>query len=182
MGYDDERSQVPRQLIEKTRAKVLDKHIQLKRARRGHTELQMAAAAAELHDWTMLYWEHIKRFRNDSRLEQRWHKEPLFEYRGDTVTLDDLTEYRLSTVTQTEQAVDAETMASQTRTREEPWTLPPAKTLRVIDALDDCTNALGFDAKPDRTAEKTGAGLDGESDAEEMEHLNAEVNVDDAGD
>jgi hypothetical protein len=182
MGYDDERSQVPRQLIEKTRAKVLDKHIQLKRARRPHTDLDMAAAAAELHDWTMLYWEHLKRFRNDSRLEERWQAEPLFEYRGEQVTLGDLADYRLSTVSQTERAADPETMASRTTTREEPWTLPPAKTLRVIDALDDCTNALGFDAKPDRTAEETGAGLDKDPDAEQMEHLNAEVNVDVAGD
>lgn len=182
MAYDDERSQVPRQLIEKTRAKVLDKHIQLKRARRGHTELNMAAAAAELHDWTMLYWEHLKRFRHDSRLAEQWEEEPLFQYRGETVTLDDLAEYRLSTITQTEQAADPETMARRTTTREEPWTLPPAKAVKVIDALDDCTHALGFDAKPDRTADETGAGLDAEPDAEEMEHLNEEVNVDVAGD
>lgn len=182
MGYDDERSQVPRQLIEKTRAKVLDKHIQLKRARRAHTQLDMSAAAADLHDWTMLYWEHLKRFRNDSRLEAKWSDEPLFEYRGQQLTLQDLGEYRLSTVSQTHQSADPETMARRTVTEEEPWTLPPAKTLRVIDALDDCTNALGFDAKPDRTAEETGAGLDDEPDAEEMEHLNAEVNVDVAGD
>jgi hypothetical protein len=182
MSYDDERSRVPRKLIEKTRAKVLDKHIQFKRARRGHTALDVDAAAAELHDWTMLYWEHLKRFRSDSRLEDIWQDKPLFEYRGEQVALGDLAEYRLSTVSRSERAPDPETMAERTMTREEPWTLPPAKAILVVDALDDCCHALGFDAKPDRNADETGAGLDDEPDAEEMEHLNAEVDVDVAGD
>jgi len=130
----------------------------------------------------MLYWEHLKRFRLDSRLEETWKNEPVIEVDESELTLSDLGDLRLRTTTETTRELDPETNAVREQTTRKPWTLPPTKAIQVVDALDDATHALGFDAKADRVGDETGAGLDDDPDPEEMEHLNAEVKVDAAGD
>lgn len=178
----EEKSQKPRELIHNAQRQVIKWLYSLRRARRGNSDVAVERAREELHDATMIYFEQLKRFRTAGRINSMWNEDPVVEVGGEKLTLAELGEQRLRTEVVERRQPDPETMGEVTVREEQPWTLSPRQALQVIDALDDCANALGFDAIPTRDADETGAGKDGEQDPEEMNHLNTEVNVDVAGD
>lgn len=180
MAYDDEKSNKPREMVHRAQARSTQRLHEYRLALHGEPGApRPSTAARRLHVGTMLYFEQIKRFAAEERLEDLWHNETAVEIDGTDKTLDELQELRLTQNVRVEQQIDPETNATEAVEEREPWRLSPQQALSVNDKLDQCANSLGFDARPTRDADTTGVGADDDApdSADEMEHVNSEVNV-----
>jgi hypothetical protein len=145
--HNEEKSRKPREMVHRAQAQCSTCVLQLQRAHQGRPDApDFETAREEFHAAVFLYWEQIKRFASEARIEELWHEEAVgdLEY-----TLADLGRKRLETETVRREQTDPDTQSLQQLTEEQPWTLPPEEALQVYDKLDACANALGFDAKPD---------------------------------
>lgn len=181
MAYDDEKSQKPREMVHRAQANCANTLHRLRLVRQGVREGDGEAAARQFHSAVMLYWEQIKRFSAQSRIQEVWHDEGVVPLRGyeEPQPLATLGEYRLHNEPRSKEVPDPETGGTTVKTVETAWYLKPPQALAVYDALDRLANELGFDARPTRQAAETGVGADtgDEADLEDMEYLNTEVQV-----
>lgn len=129
----------------------------------------------ELHAAAMSYLDQIRRFEGKNEVEEVWCE----DVAGLDASLAELAEQRFSTVTVREQEYNESSNRTRAVNRQRPWLLTIPQADAVINQLDACALALGFDDNPRRNANQTGAGLNNAPEsAEEMDHINTEVPVD----
>jgi protein-disulfide isomerase-like protein with CxxC motif len=181
MAYDDEKSQKPREMVHRAQANCANTLHRLRLVRQGVRDGNSESLARQFHSAVMLYWEQIKRFSSQSRIQKVWHNEGVVALRGydKAQPLARLGEYRLRNEPRSKEVPDPETGGTTVQTVETAWYLKPSKALAVYDALDRLANELGFDARPARQGDKTGAGsgADHEPEPSEMQTLNSEVDL-----
>jgi len=143
----------PREMIHRAQALASKWLYRFRRARKGHPDaVSEQRAESELHDAVMSYYEQIRRFRGRSKIKQLWTEEAVgngegwTDRQGRPVTLEDIGELRLHV--QREERVTSTRGTGRREVVEDrqPWVMKPQQSLWVMDQLDKCAHALGFDA------------------------------------
>jgi len=197
-GAPDQEMHEPRRHLMAAREDCLKWLKHLRRSLQGLPQSpQRERARLELHSAVMTYYDQLRRFRTTSRLQKPWTEEPIAsdwettttvrkeasdESDRDVVqetvsvpmTLEFLGRERLEVERSQERVTDPDTNATTTEVVEDAWALSRHQALAVIDQLDICAQKLGFDIRPSRNANETGAGQANSDtqDPAEMEYLN----------
>jgi hypothetical protein len=143
----------PREMIHRAQALASKWLYRFRRARKGHPDaVSEQRAESELHDAVMSYYEQIRRFRGRSKIKELWTAEAVgngdgwTDAQGNAITLEEIAKFRLQV--QREERVESTRGTGKREVVEyqQPWVMTPQQSLWVMDQLDKCAHALGFDA------------------------------------
>lgn len=98
----------------------------------------------ELHAAAMAYLDQIRRFEGKSDVQEQWNED--IESTGKS--LCGLADNRFSTVTVQEQQYNTQTNRTEYVSQKRPWLLTIPEADAMINQLDSCALALGFDDNP----------------------------------